>query len=61
MKKNVTFSVDYYTISEKGQSRQSRNTGLSQIQGAESETAVKAYLQRLHPGKEIQIQKLTFK
>lgn len=56
------FVVDYIARTPRGtQTRFNTRQALTQIQGAQSETAVRSYLQRRHPLCEIQIQKLEFK
>jgi hypothetical protein len=58
------FWVDYYvtTRTPKGsRTRFQRQSGLNQIRGAKSETAVWGYLQSLHPGCDIQIQALEWR
>ena len=56
------FLVDYYVITPKGsRARFQLRTGLYQILGARSETAVLAYLRKRHPNTEIQIQSLDWK
>lgn len=55
------FDVTYDVRTPKGSmSRFSRNTTLAHIRGAMSETAVKGYLQTLHPGTEVIIYRLKF-
>jgi hypothetical protein len=60
-----SFVVDYYaqTLTPKGsRSRFTRRSGLTQLPAsAKSETAVLAYLKRLHPGTEITIINLEYK
>jgi hypothetical protein len=55
------FLVDYYAITARNQrSRFQRRVSLHQILGAQSETAVLRYLQRLHSRCEIMIMRLDF-
>jgi hypothetical protein len=56
-----TFHADYYAITPKGtRARFTRSSTLGHVQGAASETAILALLQKYHPGCTIQIQDLTF-
>lgn len=54
--------VDYYAITQTGaKGRYQRNIALTQLPaGAQSETAVRSYLQQIHPLNDIQIIKLRF-
>ena len=55
------FVVDYYVTTPKGtKGRFQLRTGLTQIRGARSETAVRSYLKLKHPTCEIDIQRLDF-
>lgn len=57
------FSVAYYAVSPTGtQARFDRTTGLVQLRNnAKSETAVRSYLQKLHPRCDIQIINLEYR
>jgi len=59
-KKPMGFKVDYYVTSKTGgKSRNNFSTGINQINGAHSETAVLAYLRKRHPdAREITIMEL---
>lgn len=61
--KPTTFYVDYYVTSKSGsKGRNSFSTGITQINGAQSESAVLAYLRKKHPdARDITIMKLDWK
>jgi hypothetical protein len=61
--KPTKFYVDYtYTTTERGvRNRSSFTTGLGQINGAQSESAVLAYLRKKHNAFEVTIMKLDWK
>lgn len=55
------FDVTYYVRTPRGtETKFTRSTTLTHIRGAMSETAVKGYLQTLHPGAEVSIFRLKF-
>lgn len=54
--------VNYYAVTSSGaRGRFTRGIGISQLNLAQSETAVLYYLKKLHPKCEILIQRLEFK
>jgi hypothetical protein len=55
------FDVTYYVTTPRGtQTKFTRSSSLTHTRGAMSETAVKGYLQTLHPGTEISIFRVKF-